>query len=175
MSFDPRRSLEGLINTLQGKDPTMWQILRTLANLTNANTTTLSTLTSLTSVQVTLQVKTPTVAHDIADYWPTLILPVNNNGDPLFTKGYVSQVVISAKTVPSGAAAVFDLLYSSNNGVTFATLFQGISFQLPKGVNRISYGNMTTKTFPNGTIFRLDCSAVNSVAGVTVTLLAVPQ
>lgn len=173
--FDPRRALESLLNTLEGKDPTLWQILRWLQQLTNDNKDQITAIENLTSVITYIEVPVPTVGSDISVGWPIVTLPVDRSGNTVFKTLYAAKIVLSAKDVPTGSSAVFDLLYSSDSGATFFTLFQGISFELPEGIQMISYANMTTKTFKEGTIFRLDCSVVAGTTGIEVKIMGVPQ
>lgn len=168
--FDPRRFVLGLINQFASSNRTLWLCLKYIFDVSSNTQTELGTLATQTSWQFSLFSATPTIAMDIANYWYNVNLPVDTKGNPLYNNLYVSRVIISAKTVPTSDAG-FDLLYSRDGGVTFVSLFTGISFILPTNIQTIGYGNMTVKTFFENDIFRLDCSDPGGSAGIEVKVL----
>ena len=174
MSQDSRNFLNSLINKYSDPSSVLWQILRALGTgvikLDKAN----ETLANTTWYNNKIYCKTPTVANDIADFRFIVNLPVDNNGNFVYKQVYISQIILDSKAIPS-SNAVFILSYSRDNGVTWVDIFSGISFVLPTGVQNISYGNMTTKTFFPGDIFRLDCTTVGGSSGVEIEMLGVLQ
>lgn len=169
--FDPRRFVLGLINGFAQTQRNLWLILKYGFDTADSTQKELTVLATQTSWILSLFCQTPMAStQDIANYWYNVNLPVDTQGNPLYNNLYASRVIISAKTVPT-ADAQFDVLYSRDGGVTFVSLFSGINFILPDGIQTIGYGNMTTKTFFENDIFRLDCIDPKGSAGIEVKVL----
>ena len=175
MAFDPRQAFTGVLNTIHQKDSTLWQIFNYIKDIIGRNSDDLKVLETQSYYSLQLTCKTPIAANDIADYWYTVNLPVDSLGNPIYKSLKLVKVIISAKTIPPAFDAVYDIRYSRNVGVTFVSLFSGISFSIPVNTQVISYGNMTVGTLIENDIIRLDGITISGSAGITVTILGVPQ
>lgn len=100
---------------------------------------------------------------------------------PMARAGKIAKAFINAKTAPTGAAFICDILKSTNNGGSFTSIWSitpANRIQLAAGSIHATQTAFDTASFAEGDVLRIDIAQVGSGtagADVTVALLTLTQ
>lgn len=166
-----KTALNDLINTFRQKDYTLWQILTTIAGANEDLRKAVNLLTSAFDWHEEFILPTVATGTDKLTYHRRVYLPRDSQGNVLYKSIRPKFVGITAKTAPSGADFIGDILYTRDDGTNWASLFKTTNpLTLPDGRFFIGLGEFSVGTLVENDKLRLDVSQTGSAVGLEIEL-----